>query len=247
MQIKTAPVRVKAGPYDGLADGEFLAYVSTFTRDPDSYGDVVKAGAFANTIAEWAAKDAVLPVLWGHNMSDPDYNIGSVLEASEDEHGLLVKGLLDLDSPKAQQVYRLIKGKRVTQLSFAFDVLDSGQVTESGVKVNELRELKLYEVSIVPIGANQETEVLAVKVAADALTSGAKAGRVISAKNESELRKAHDAIGNVLAGLGGDDDQEKASGHTDAKDEEPLAAKSEEPRVNPSARALAELPLLSLT
>ena len=246
MQIKTAPVRVKAGPEDGLADGEFLAYASTFTREPDSYGDIVKAGAFASTITDWAAKDAVLPVLWGHNMSDPDYNIGSVLEASEDEHGLLVKGLLDLDSPKAQQVYRLIKGKRVTQLSFAYDVLDSGQVTEGDQKVNELRELKLYEISIVPIGANQETAVLAVKTQIDALTDGVKAGRVLAQKHIDSLRSAQEAIVAVIKAAEAQDDQEKASGHTDAKDEEPLVAKSEEPRVNPSARALADLSLLAL-
>lgn len=246
MQIKTAPVRVKAGPEDGLADGEFLAYASTFTREPDSYGDIVKAGAFASTISDWASKDAVLPVLWGHNMSDPDYNIGSVLEASEDEHGLLVKGLLDLDSPKAQQVYRLIKGKRVTQLSFAYDVLDSGQVTEGDQKVNELRELKLYEISIVPIGANQETAVLAVKTQIDALTDGVKAGRVLAQKHIDSLRSAQEAIVAVIKAAEAQDDQEKASGHTDAKDEEPLAAKSEEPRVNPSARALADLSLLAL-
>lgn len=248
MRIKNALIQVKAGPDSGLEEGQFTAYASTFTREPDSYGDVVAKGAFTKTLAEWAQTDSVIPLLFGHRMDDPDYNIGSVLEASEDEHGLLVKGQLDLDSPKGAQTYRLLKGKRINQLSFAYDVLDEGQVEEGGRKVNELRELSLYEVSIVPIGANQDTEVLAVKAASDALASGIKSGRVIPAKSEGDLRKAHEVLGTILAALAVGDVQEPASGHTDAKsDEEPSGAKSdEEPRVNPSARALANLHLLSL-
>lgn len=247
MRIKNAPIRVKAGPDDGLEEGQFTAYASTFTRTPDSYGDVVAPGAFAKTLAAWQAKDSVIPVLFGHRMDDPDYNIGHVVKAAEDEHGLLVTAQLDLDNPKAAQTYRLLKGRRIDQMSFAYDVLDEGQVEVDGGKANELRELSLYEVSVVPIGANQDTEILAVKAASDALAFGVKAGRVLSAKNESELRKAHDAIGTVLAALATDDDQEKASGTGQAKDEEPTRAKSEEPRPNPSARALADLSLLALT
>lgn len=246
MKIKNTSVRVKAGPDDGLAEGQFTAYASVF-GNKDSYGDVVVKGAFENTLAEWAAKDSVIPLLFGHRLDDPDFNIGHVIEAKEDEHGLLVTGQLDLDTPKGQATYRLLKGKRIDQMSFAYDVRDGGPVKRGDEEFYELRELALYEVSVVPIGANQETEVLAVKAACDALAAGAKAGRVISAKNESELRKAHDAIGNVLAALGdGDGDQGKASGHTSTNDEEPEGAKSEELGVNPSARVLAELNLIAL-
>lgn len=246
MRIKNALIRVKAGPDDGLEEGQFTAYASTFTKTPDSYGDIVAPGAFAKTLAEWESKDSVIPLLFGHRMDDPDFNIGHVTKAEEDDRGLLVTAQLDLDNPKAAQTYRLLKGRRIDQMSFAYDVLDEGQVEIDGQKVNELRELSLYEVSVVPIGANQDTEILAVKAASDALALGVKAGRVLSAKNESELRKAHDAIGTVLASLATDDDQEKASGTGQAKDEEPVGAKSEEPRLNPSARALAELHLLTL-
>ena len=50
MQEKSARVSFKAGPEDGLAEGEFIVYPSTFTREPDAYGDVVAKGAFAETI-----------------------------------------------------------------------------------------------------------------------------------------------------------------------------------------------------
>lgn len=254
MKTKNAAVAVKAGPEDGLDEGQFTAYASVF-GNVDSYGDVVVKGAFAKTLATWAAKDAVLPLLFGHRLDDPDYNIGHIVTATEDDRGLLVTGQLDLESPKAQQVYRLLKGRRIDQMSFAYDIVEGVSVTTDGEHVYELRELDLYEVSVVPIGANSETEILAVKAACDALAAGAKAGRVISAKNESELRKAHDAIGNVLAALGTDDDQEKASGHTNATAStvpQELAratgvAETQEPRLNPSADTVStQLKLLAL-
>jgi HK97 family phage prohead protease len=265
MKIKQTQTQVKAS--DNGDEGIFEAYASTFTREPDSYGDVVAKGAFADTLSEWKESGNVLPVLFGHNMSDPDYNIGAVVEAKEDDHGLLVKGKLDLDNPKAAQVYRLIKGKRINQMSFAFDVLDEKQVElGDGTKANELRNLKLYEVSIVPIGANQDTEILAVKAAVDALADGIKAGRVLSAKNEKTIADAVDQISaaskqlkDVLTAVRGEEDQEKASGHAEAKNEEPKGStvgsarieivpkvKFEEPKFNPSARVLANLKSIEL-
>lgn len=247
MKIKTAQIRVKAGG-DDQAEGVFEAYASTFTREPDSYGDVVAKGAFEDTIKEWDESGNTLPVLFGHRMDDPDYNIGGVTEAVEDDHGLRVTGQLDMENPKAAQVYRLMKGRRLNQMSFAFDVLDEATVEENGQKVNELRKLRLYEVSIVPVGANQDTEILAVKAAVDALTDGIKAGRVLSAKNEAaidavvaDLAGATARLKDILAAVrgDGDGDQEKASGQAVANDEEPQRAKSEEPRFNPSVVALA--------
>lgn len=255
MQLKDMPVQVKAGPDDGLGEGEFSAYASVF-GNVDSYGDIVVKGAFANDLKRWDDSGNPIPLLFGHNMSDPDYNLGHVVTAVEDEKGLLVTAQLDLENPKAMQTYRMLKGRRINQMSFAYDVVDEAQVeVADGQKANELRDLKLYEVSVVTIGANQETEVLAVKTAAEALLSGTKAGRVISAKNEGELRKAHEAIGNVLAAIGGDDDQEKANGDTEAKsdatDEEPTGAKStasdEELKSGPSVDIWAtHLSLLAL-
>jgi hypothetical protein len=160
-------------------------------------------------------------------MSDPDYNIGHVMTAKEDEHGLLVTAQLDLENPKALQTYRLLKGRRINQMSFAYDVLDgSDQKSEDLGDYFELRKLKAYEVSVVPIGANQETEILAVKAAVDALASE-KAGRVVASKHIDSLRSAQEAIGAVITAAVGD--QEKASEASPAKsDEEPRRAKSDE-------------------
>jgi len=236
VKIKNQPVKIKAGPDDGLAEGQFQAYASVF-GNKDSYGDVVVKGAFTDTLAEWEKSGAPIPLLFGHNMSDPDYNIGHVVKAVEDDHGLLVTAELDLENPKAVQTYRLLKGKRINQMSFAYDVIEGGPAKNAELgDYFELRKLKTYEVSVVPIGANQETEVLAVKAAVQAL-AGEKAGRVLAQKHIDSLRQAQEAIGAVVAAA--EADQEKASTSGQAKDEEPAGAKSEEPRPEVSVDDLA--------
>lgn len=260
---KTCPVQIKAtGTDDGLSDGQFRAVVSVF-GNKDAYGDVVVPGAFADTLAEWKASGDAIPIYWSHQMQDPDYNVGYVLDAQETEQGLEVLGQLDLDPEapaKARQVYRLLKGRRVTQFSFAYDVLDGGFVEKDGDSYNELRKLRLYEVGPTPIGANDATELLAVKHAAVQLTADLKAGRVLSAKNEDTLREALDALNgaasqikNVLASVASNDDggkatttQATASDGGPAKDEEPHdGAKSEEPSRKSPVDAWAAL--LSIT
>jgi hypothetical protein len=133
----------------------------------------------------------------------------------------------------------MLKGKRISQMSFAYDVVRGSMGQLDGVDVYELHEVKIYEVSLVTIGANEETEILAVKTAADILTGGLKAGRVISAKNLDSLRSARDSIDAVLAAAEVVTDQETASGTGEVKDEGGVPVKSEEPDPNPSARVLA--------
>lgn len=165
---KSAPARVKAaGEVDGLGDGEFEAIVSVF-GNVDWYGDRVMPGAFKDTLAEWKERGDPIPVVWSHRYDDPDYHVGIVTDAEERDEGLWVRGRLDLDddAAKARQVYRLLKGRRVTQFSFSYDIDDADwakEPSDDGGDVYELRKLKLHEVGPTLIGANPDTELLGVK------------------------------------------------------------------------------------
>ena len=214
--FKAATASVKAGPEDGLAEGEFIGYASVF-GNVDSYGDIVDAGAFAKTLEEWKGSGLSIPALLGHDFYDPFSNIGQVVEASEDEKGLLVRVQLDLENPKAAQVYRLLKAKRVGQMSFAYDILDSGK----GDDGYHLKELKLYEVSVVPIGANQETEIVAVK----------------SPAHLNALRKAQDAIAAIIAAS--DSEAKGNEDHEGKASEDPQGQAAEDP--NGKLAALASI------
>lgn len=144
------------------AAAEFTAYASVF-NNTDSYGDVVQPGAFAKSLSVWEERGAPIPLLWGHNMEDPDYNIGHVLEASEDDHGLKVRCALDLKSPKGQSVHRLLKSGRVREMSFAFSATDTEYGRHEGDPVRFVKSVDLYEVSVVPLGANPKTSILSVR------------------------------------------------------------------------------------
>jgi hypothetical protein len=179
--VKTARVHIKAaGDQDGAEDGVFEAIVATY--DLDTYGDRIVPGAFADTLTAWKSSGDPLPVLWAHQSGDPESHIGVVLEAEERDEGLWVKAQLDVDDladPKSRtsRVYRLLKGRRVTQFSFAFDVEEGGWVEkrEDGVDRSfyELRKLKLYEVGPCLVGVNQQTDLIAIKAAERPKTSGA--------------------------------------------------------------------------
>lgn len=205
-RTKEAHARIKAaGPADGLQDGQFRALVSVFGNE-DSMGDVIAPGAFAQVLAEWKASGDPIPVVWSHKWGDPFAHIGSVLEASETADGLEVLAQIeDMDTnPTAKHVHGLLKGRRIKQFSFAYDVGEGGWVDTDDL-VNhpwgEYYEIKrfsrLYEVGPCLVGANQQTELLAAK-AAD-LARGVKEGRVLAQQHYERLQSAHAAIGEVLA------------------------------------------------
>lgn len=227
---KSAKCQIKAaGPDDGMEEGQYRALVSVF-NNKDSYGDVVLPGAFEETLAQWKASGDPIPVYWSHQLHSLMDNIGHVLEATETTRGLEVLVQLDLDNPNSRQAYKLLKGRRVTQHSFSYDIVEAGEAqreTPSGEQetVYELRKLKLYEVGPTPIGANQETELLAVKSATAHVAREVQAGRTLSAKDESAIREVHGTLSDLIAGLD-HHDQEKASNGQEHVVEEPTSAKS---------------------
>lgn len=169
-------------------------YASTFDRTPDSYGDIVAPGAFTESLARWASlneQGKFIPLLYGHNALDPDYNIGRVVSAEEDERGLLITAEFDLSNPKAVYVRKLVQEGRVYQFSFAYDVLKAGEVElEGGGKAYELQKLEIFEISLVQIPANQNATVEDVK-------SASKAGRRNSKADEDTLKGAVEKMQNL--------------------------------------------------
>ena len=128
--------QIKAG--DGTA-GTFSAMVAVY-GNVDLQGDRIVEGAFDRSIKEWQASGDPIPVIWSHNWADPAAHIGYVdpnnMESTPE--GLKVTGRLDVEEPFAGKVHRLMKERRVKQLSFAYDVRDE-KLAKDGA--NELLEL----------------------------------------------------------------------------------------------------------
>lgn len=228
IQHKTAPARFKVLTGDAVPAGTFEAYVSVFGNE-DSYGDRVMPGAFAETLST-DFKDAPLPVVWSHQIYNVSSLIGSSDDAKEDEHGLRVVGGLDLDGPDgigetARMVHHAMKRGTLNQFSFTYD-LEKYEVNRE-LETWDLTQVKLYEVGPCFIGANQETELLDVKsrtalegippelrslsLSLDRAARAWKAGRTLSAANETKLRDARAALDEVLSSVETQEDVSKAA------------------------------------
>lgn len=167
--MKTKKLNLKIdriGAKDNLVAGQFTGYASVF-GNVDSVGDKIIKGAFAESLKNFGDGGAGIPCYWCHETSDPEMNLGTTLEATEDEHGLFVKVQLDLDNPKAAYAYKLLKEQRVRQMSFAYQVTDG----ENKKDCFEITGCKIFEVSIVPVGANQATSIESVKALQDEETA----------------------------------------------------------------------------
>lgn len=201
MRLKSADISiVKAAGTPGgedLAEGQFEAIVSVF-GNVDSYGDVVMPGAFKADLERWEQSGDPIPVIFSHDWGNIRSHAGSVLKAEERPQGLWIRAQIeDRDiNPDAELLYRKIKGRRVKQFSFAYDVLDGALAERDGQQVYELRSLKLHEVGPCLLGVNQETELLTVK--ARQIAEDAKAGRELSQKNLDRIVSAYDALGEVI-------------------------------------------------
>jgi HK97 family phage prohead protease len=152
------------GNYSEDDGGYIVAYASTFDRTPDLHGDIIARGAFTDSLSEWNASGKPIPLIFNHQFDDPSCNIGRVVEAKEDEHGLLVKAEFDAENEKAQYVRKLVQEGRMWKMSFGSIVQDARQAKlDDGSRCREITKSKILEVSIVQIPANEHAEILEVK------------------------------------------------------------------------------------
>lgn len=140
--------------------GEFEGYGSTFGGEPDSHGDIIAPGAYADSLAEHAARGSMPKMFWQHDSHEP---IGKWLEAKEDERGLYLKGRLNMGVQRAQEAHALLKEGDIDGLSIGYRIKEYSVDTDTSVWT--LERLELLEVSVVSIGSNENATVGSVKAA----------------------------------------------------------------------------------
>jgi len=113
----------------------FAGYAALFDKR-DSGRDVIRAGAFARTLAERKER---LPLYWQHR---PDQRIGWVERAAEDQRGLRV--IARIDNPAGGAAAALKRGA-VTGLSFGY----AARGFRRDHAGRELTDIDLFEVSLV--------------------------------------------------------------------------------------------------
>ena len=203
--------------------GAISGYFSTYDREPDSYGDIIAPGAFTETIQKRKESGHPFPLCWNHDLNQIIGSVDPENIIDTDKGPLMTASFFD--TQLAQEKREIVKSGVVYQFSFAYDILEAEPVVlEDGIKANELRKLDLYEVSIVPIPANQ-----------NAVMTEIKAGRRNSKKDADAIREAITLLQGVLGEL------EEAEDPEDGEDEVKANAAAEEPeQSNPKKEQLLE-------
>lgn len=147
--------------------GLIEAYGSVFSNI-DQGNDVVDKGSFKRTIknskARIDAKKAnfLATMLWNHD-TEHFLPIGGWYDLEEDDHGLLGKGQIVVETQLGRDVYMLIKKKVINEFSIGYEVMPGGSYYEKGTGVRHLTELRLWEISPVVWAMNQEALLVGVK------------------------------------------------------------------------------------
>lgn len=195
----------------------------------DSVGDRINLGAFTKTIQENSQR---IQVLWQHDFDAPP--IGVVVEIGEkrieelppeaaefyrtrfpDATGVLLAKVRYSDTPRGNEILTLINDGALKENSIGFSTVrgKSGYTVEDGVRIRELFEVYLWDISPVNWGANDATtnlkrvgdlhygeDDLAGQVdALNALITDFKEGRVLSDANLKRLKTALEALQEVIA------------------------------------------------
>ena len=91
-------------------------------------------------------------------------NKSGTLELREDSHGLWGRVKINPNDQDAVNLYERVKRGDVDQCSFGFDIVkEDTEVRDDGSVHWTIREVKLYEVSVVTFPAYTETSVSARK------------------------------------------------------------------------------------
>lgn len=133
--------------------GYFSGYASVFNTI-DKQNDIILNGAFKTSLD----KIKKIKLLWQHRADEP---IGIFTKVKEDERGLFVEGKLLLNVARAKEAYSLLKEGAVDGMSIGYKVSESNIDENSGTRI--IKNLELYEISLVTFPANSEATITSVK------------------------------------------------------------------------------------
>lgn len=135
--------------------GNFEGYAAVF-NNVDLGDDVITPGAFVRVKTTRLGK---LKIALYHDLT----RLVGAADYSQDEHGLLIKGRVNLAVSYARDAYELMKDGTLDSMSIGFNTLRADLEERSGRRVRVIKEAELWEASLVPFGMNPEATVLSVK------------------------------------------------------------------------------------
>lgn len=132
---------------------KLIGYASVFDSpsEPMPFVEYVRKGAFAKTLNDGAD----VRLLIDHEGVPLARTKSGTLVLEEDDRGLRVEANLDPANPDAARVISAMKRGDISQMSFAFRTIKDSWNTDRSVR--ELKEVQLYDVSVVTFPAYEET------------------------------------------------------------------------------------------
>ena len=142
----------------GIVEG----YASVFDNE-DFNREVVEPGAFKKTIQDMTARGAFPPFLDSHQWNIA-HTLGSIIALSEDSKGLHYRAQLS-SAPSVQDArIKMIEGHiRLNSIGHK-TIRDSfKRDAETKAVTRHLHEMRLYEISALPVAANDRAAIINVK------------------------------------------------------------------------------------
>ncbi len=136
------------------ADGKTLVgYAAVFDSpsEPLPWTEFVRRGAFTKTIKDGAD----VRLLIDHEGVPLARTRSGTLSLYEDEVGLRIEASLDENNPDAAKVMSALRRGDLSQMSFAFQTVKDAWSDDK--RTRELKEVRLYDVSVVTYPAYEET------------------------------------------------------------------------------------------
>ncbi len=173
-------------------EGVFIGYGSTFGGEPDSYGDIIKKGAFKETILKNGKFKNGVSMLFQHEHDRP---IGIYESLEENRKGLKVTGQLALKAKDGQEAYEFMKLGIFNSLSIGWEPLkidseglpvpyEDAVSWNAETHIRTLKKIDLWEISPVLFPANINANITNVK---DAIESSKTVREMEHALKEAGL------------------------------------------------------------
>ncbi|THH38306.1 HK97 family phage prohead protease [Aliishimia ponticola] len=126
-----------------VQDGAVIEGYASLFGSVDQGGDVVRKGAYTQSLAALSREGRRVKMLWQH---DPAQPIGVWDEVREDAQGLWVKGRILETTQTGRETAALIKAGAIDGLSIGYRTVKAAK-NDKGQRL--LTELELWEVSLV--------------------------------------------------------------------------------------------------
>lgn len=144
------------------AENRVIKFYAAIWGNKDDAGDILIKGCFAKSIQERGPESSTnrkILFLWMHEIDEP---LGKPTVLKEDNIGLYVETPVDR-IPEGDRCLEQLKSGTLNQFSIGYQYVWDKMEYDETQDAFIVKEVNLFEVSVVSFGCNEETEFLGMK------------------------------------------------------------------------------------